>query len=185
MPESTATATVETLTAEVRVLQVGNRQITTSVAKQLDHVGLNQIEPFGRIRVMIDGHENYVIGRDRGSGALSLAEYSELAGKRVPEVDRSTCPLPAQLLPMRCGCITSGFSAQTRSGVPFHLRRSVLSEKRCTFDAPCKGRLFPLSEPFRDWVEEWVPRRQAEIERQDAPDIAAQALPLIVLAGLR
>ena len=32
------TATVETLTAEVRVLAVGNRQITLSVAKQLDFV---------------------------------------------------------------------------------------------------------------------------------------------------
>jgi hypothetical protein len=32
------TATVETLTAQVRVLQVGNRQITLSIYKQLDTV---------------------------------------------------------------------------------------------------------------------------------------------------
>ena len=52
---SSTTATVETLTAEVRVLMVGNRQITLSVAKQLDvvtpldHV-TNAITPFGRVR---------------------------------------------------------------------------------------------------------------------------------------
>lgn len=46
------TATVETLTAEVRVLQVGNRQITTSVANQLDHLDDTAlIEPMGRVRL--------------------------------------------------------------------------------------------------------------------------------------
>ena len=43
------TATVETLTAEVRVLMVGNRQITLSVAKQLDEVPIAEIEVFGRV----------------------------------------------------------------------------------------------------------------------------------------
>ena len=42
-----STATVETLTAEVRVLMVGNRQITLSVAKQLDEVPIAEIEVFG------------------------------------------------------------------------------------------------------------------------------------------
>lgn len=45
------TATVETLTAEVRVLMVGNRQVTLSVYKQLDEY---LSEPgwvnFGRVR---------------------------------------------------------------------------------------------------------------------------------------
>jgi hypothetical protein len=43
-------ATVEVLTAEVRVLMVGSRQVTLSVAKQLDQVDPDDIEPFGRIR---------------------------------------------------------------------------------------------------------------------------------------
>jgi hypothetical protein len=47
---SSSTATVETLTAEVRVLMVGNRQITLSVFRQLDPVRHDQIEPFGRVR---------------------------------------------------------------------------------------------------------------------------------------
>ena len=62
---STNQATVETLTAEVRVLTVGNRQITQSVAKQLDAVPYGQIKPFGRIR--FTGDENgtvRVIGAD-------------------------------------------------------------------------------------------------------------------------
>ena len=43
-----ATVTVETLAAEVRVLQVGNRQITLSIYKQLDTVSPWRIKPFGR-----------------------------------------------------------------------------------------------------------------------------------------
>ena len=55
---STDTATVETLTAEVRVLMVGNRQITLSVAKQLDRMDpyeypTDAFEPFGRVRTGI------------------------------------------------------------------------------------------------------------------------------------
>lgn len=45
------TATVEVLTAEVRVLMVGSRQVTLSVARQLDDVSPDEIEPFGRIRL--------------------------------------------------------------------------------------------------------------------------------------
>ncbi len=44
------TAIVEALTAEVRVLMVGSRQITLSVARQLDEVMPSMIKPFGRIR---------------------------------------------------------------------------------------------------------------------------------------
>jgi hypothetical protein len=47
---STRTATVEALTAEVRVLMVGSRQITLSVVRQLDRVAPDLIEPFGRVR---------------------------------------------------------------------------------------------------------------------------------------
>jgi hypothetical protein len=49
------TATVETLTAEVRVLMVGSRQVTLSVFKQLDSVDPetddgDHFQPFGRVR---------------------------------------------------------------------------------------------------------------------------------------
>lgn len=45
-----ATATIETLTAEVRVLMVGNRQVTLSVYRQLDKISADAITAFGRIR---------------------------------------------------------------------------------------------------------------------------------------
>ena len=67
----TQTATVETLTAEVRVLMVGSRQITLSVAKQLDVIPLSRLKPFGRILLPAD--DRYVIGADSQTGALSLS----------------------------------------------------------------------------------------------------------------
>lgn len=43
------TAKVEVLTAEVRALMVGNRQITLSVFRQLDWVNISEIKIFGRV----------------------------------------------------------------------------------------------------------------------------------------
>lgn len=73
------TATVETLTAEVRVLQVGNRQVTLSVVNQLDRVRYSELEPMGRVhssrKDMADDGEGdvEVVGRDRRGGALVFA----------------------------------------------------------------------------------------------------------------
>jgi hypothetical protein len=65
------TATVEALTAEVRILMVGSRQVTMSVYGQLDHVNYDEIEPFGRVlpKDAQNGHV-YVIGKRAGSGDL-------------------------------------------------------------------------------------------------------------------
>jgi hypothetical protein len=71
---TTTTATIETLTAEVRTLVLGSRQITLSVAKQLDIVDLSQLRIFGRIKVNITKYKHYVIGADR-DGQLALAQY--------------------------------------------------------------------------------------------------------------
>jgi hypothetical protein len=67
----TTTALVETLTAEVRVLMVGRRQVTLSVAKQLDLVPLAELTIFGRVKL---GDVHRVIGVDR-DGNLALASY--------------------------------------------------------------------------------------------------------------
>jgi hypothetical protein len=64
------TATVETLTAEVRVLMVGSRQITLSVAKQLDTCPFFEMQPMGRIR-MADGV--CLIGKRLSDGTLVTA----------------------------------------------------------------------------------------------------------------
>lgn len=58
---SSHTATVEALTAEVRVLKVGSRQVTMSVFNQLDFADLDDVEVFGRVRT-----------RDEISGSVNL-----------------------------------------------------------------------------------------------------------------
>lgn len=68
---TTQTATVEALTAEVRVLMVGSRQVTMSVYGQLDHVEHDEIEPFGRVMPKeAQAGIVYVIGKRAGAGHL-------------------------------------------------------------------------------------------------------------------
>jgi hypothetical protein len=65
-------AHVQVLTAEVRTLMVGSRQVTLSVYNQLDDVGYDQIEPFGRVSPKDARRwQLCVVGRDRGTGALA------------------------------------------------------------------------------------------------------------------
>jgi hypothetical protein len=47
---SAQSARVDVLTAEVRVLQLGSRQITLSVYRQPDSISIERLEPFGRVR---------------------------------------------------------------------------------------------------------------------------------------
>lgn len=65
------TATVEVLTAEVRVLMVGSRQVTLSVYRQLDRIPLCALKAFGRVQA----------GQVRG--------FDEWSGKRVDVVGAS------------------------------------------------------------------------------------------------
>jgi hypothetical protein len=69
---------VETLTAEVRVLQVGSKPVTLSAARQLDYVGQGDIKPFGRVRIDPNpGRMIEVIGSAGGVLARSSATASE------------------------------------------------------------------------------------------------------------
>lgn len=88
-------AEVETLTAEVKTLVVGNRQITLSVARQLDEVHIRKMSHvFGRIQItnrkptdrdVLRGNVGYyVIGKHRDNGSLVT---SNLAAHRFGEVD--------------------------------------------------------------------------------------------------
>ena len=75
----THTATVETLTAEVRVLMVGSRQVTLSVYRQLDRRPSDEVEPFGRVSDRNDEAKYgcrsvFVVGCD-ASGALVRSEH--------------------------------------------------------------------------------------------------------------
>lgn len=65
----TDTATVETLTAEVRTLMVGKRQVTMSVFNQLDWVDPQHIQPFGRVNAA-DRRFVMAVGRSGIDGSL-------------------------------------------------------------------------------------------------------------------
>ena len=69
----TESARVKVLNAEIRVLQVGNGQITRSIYRQLDEVSLERFEPFGRVKdKKLKSREGalQLVGRDTKSGAL-------------------------------------------------------------------------------------------------------------------
>jgi len=75
------THTVETLTAEIRVLRVGRRNVTLSMFKQLDNVSPWHIDAFGRVRSGVKYESDYygyksepyleLIGTD-SNGVLAL-----------------------------------------------------------------------------------------------------------------
>lgn len=153
------TATVEVLTAEVRVLMVGSRQVTLSVYNQLDLIDDWQIEPFGRVssRSDVEGYI-YVVGCDKVSGALArsrrpsgdLAIYHRLHSEANTALRADICKIMRQL--------------NTRPG--FYYERSMHLE-------------FLDEHPDE---HEWAHDRQEELS---AEAHEWQDLPLIVLAGLR
>lgn len=169
------TATVETLTAEVRVLMVGNRQITLSVAKQLDFVSPANIEPFGRIKAPWLGSEELrtaVIGAETGSGSLVVsAAYTPRHRVQIKDV--------AQAL----NCQVTPFTAPSTFGERL-LERTV------------NGRDFVIVGDLGErltWQDRTMPDSwQTDMDEYlrslhpDTPQRAKwDALPLIVLAGLR
>jgi hypothetical protein len=79
---NSTTATVETLTAEVRVLMVGSRQVTLSVYGQLDEVGPEDIEPFGRVNPR-DARSVPVAPR------LAAQQEQDRRGTRRPQAEAS------------------------------------------------------------------------------------------------
>lgn len=63
-------AHVQVLTAEVRTLVVGSRQVTMSVYNQLDRVLPRDLEPFGRVNPGDSKWTIYVVGRHVITGTL-------------------------------------------------------------------------------------------------------------------
>ena len=97
---SVTTAEVQTLTAEVRVLMVGNRQVTLSVARQLDvfdqhSYPSDSFEPFGRVRT---GLKTFWLDR-RGREVMILPSY-EWIGKnlRTGALSRYVLATPTDLV---------------------------------------------------------------------------------------
>ena len=67
-------ATVELLTAEVRVLMVGSRQVTMSVFNQLDVVHPDCVEPFGRVNFG-EGSFLWGVGKRKFDSSLVRFHY--------------------------------------------------------------------------------------------------------------
>jgi hypothetical protein len=93
---------VESLTAEVRVLQVGSKPVTLSAARQLDHVDALDITPFGRVRIDPKPSANLieVIGSAGGVLARSSATFChvECPGYKSQSAPRSYASLPPQVV---------------------------------------------------------------------------------------
>lgn len=185
----TDTATVETLTAEVRVLMVGNRQITLSVARQLDTVKLADLEPFGRVRLDKDRNEllpqeGRVIGRDKNTGSLALATYRlevsppflglEDLGKKI-----TICGTTgrqehyygyAYLVGYGRRRVYFGEDAIDKCGVEGH--RPGAAVETC-------------GKASTNGLDRLIQEKLTKHDAAEARHKAAAALPLIVLAGLR
>ncbi len=70
----TTPAQVTTLTASVTTLQMGSKQVTLSVARQLDVIPFEDIEPWGKIRIRpVPDKYTEVIGRSKIDGTLCRA----------------------------------------------------------------------------------------------------------------
>ncbi len=175
-------ATVELLTAEVRVLNIGSRQVTLSVARQLDWVPLSDLTVFGRVKL---GDDNLVIGAD-SSGRLALAEY-KFHLERSPVWIDGTMLSGVRALPTVCKVLLAG----SRFGslrLTFH---GVALDVESSAVEPCADE--DHRGIYGKQCETWSPGDcgpnieaaiRAHRERA-ALHKAAAAAPLIVLAGLK
>jgi hypothetical protein len=183
----TTTATVATLTATVHVLQVGSRQITLSVAKQLDCVDRENIEPMGRIRLN-DGVE--LIGRGP-DGTLVRSHVTPEASAYRTNRDWVHLPNKAVWVCRRAPLEQSYWD----NAVLYRLTGSdfsvTISQSAADVSDDC-----PPGMPSADHSGHWWMRQQIDLaacaverDRRNAALKAARAsdlaLPLIVLAGLK
>lgn len=177
---NSTTATVETLTAEVRVLMVGSRQVTLSVFGQLDEVEFEQIEPFGRVRPKND-NDGYIwlVGCDQGSGALvraripvsenAMARAAGFSGLEYDRLAREADAADRDAKRYEADCESTWFSSRGRSGTGRELA------------AQCRDRATQLRGTLGAMHDKYE-RSLGPLQNQ-AYD--AENLPLIVLAGLR
>jgi len=172
---SQETATVEVLTAEVRTLVVGNRQITQSVVKQLDQVLHGDFEPFGRIRT---GNFEGWVGRQASTGALVRCFWDPPTPGRVSrelrEAEASLERARTDFENMESGLaqVRAEYEGDTDNVYMINSAERRLETARDRLDAS-----------VRHWgqEEQWAASCEALWPKYKA----WQQLPLIVLAGLR
>ncbi len=156
----THAANVEVLTAEVRVLMVGSRQVTLSVARQLDEVKPDDVTPFGRVRTGTTKRPWYA------------AELLEVVGAgHLGDLVRSS------MHTTRCRCCPhSEYDTDTHRN--WRCRDHAKVEPRLPEDS--LGRALRIGEGGGIWAWESHPWVYTPKWWDDWKE-----LPLIVLAGLR
>jgi hypothetical protein len=186
------TATVETLTAEVRVLMVGSRQVTLSVYGQLDTAEYEDAELFGRVSPKAAAHGYiYFVGMHRENGSLVRGS------------------IPANKTAIQNGNPDLWAAIRTRRSTAEHFavfvkRHYEGQSYRCPKEdhSQCQVNVY-VTANGGSWKNRQIDAVQADIqcleadaaelqgigdqEVAEALALAAQvtALPLIVLAGLR
>tara|TARA_R110002020_G_scaffold6579_1_gene27955 strand:- start:4 stop:861 length:858 start_codon:yes stop_codon:yes gene_type:complete len=149
---ASATATVETLTAEVRVLMVGRRQVTMSVFRQLDTVDWEKwetLELFGRVRGTRKDEQRllYVVGRVKDTGVLVRSNI---------HLDSKTTELPKD----RRLEITYGSYAPNNSWLSYP---KAVRKMRLDIALPVKYH-YDMSQPQRDEAEKIVNHSRSKLE---------------------
>jgi hypothetical protein len=182
MTHNTNTATVETLTAEVRVVAVGIDQLTVVMVRQLDYVELSDLNMFGRVK--LDDQE-LVIGSDT-DGRLALARYHT---HRKPYQWISTPLVPMSWTADELPVIPHAMFTYSREiGVTAVVSldgmrcRFYRDEVRVSGDGSKKSELTDWEPgPHVDILREQVHAELAEINESHELYLKAGAAPLIVL----
>lgn len=182
------TATVEALTAEVRALMIGSRQVTLSVYRQLDTVPHEQCEPFGRVRDSKDEPGCiWVVGRDT-TGAL-------IRSKRYPARDSKSITIS----PMEKWASRGVHDTLPRKLTDGYVRLDHVHAGVVAVDGDDQVCWMICDYDYRGYYASWdyiSPEAQLEAERLAGVELEQLrktrrlysewlALPLIVLAGLR
>jgi hypothetical protein len=165
-------ARVEVLTAEVRVLQVGRRQVTLSVVRQLDWAEAADVVPFGRVRT----------GDKPPGGVRAISSFgsSQVKSATPIEIVGSTSGVLVRSVSWRTVLTCTGGGDGACPEI-----QAIDAERRRHVDRSGLPRMSPEYHRLMDKtaahdVHDWT--------RYD-PDQQTyekwEALPLIVLAGLR
>lgn len=171
-------ATVETLTAEVRTLVVGNRQVTLSVYNQLDWVEPDEITPFGRVRRRDPGHALEVVGATT-DGALVRS------GLDMPQRSDELVTVSPEGLPFVYGRTLAKLQQLPRVVAEVNgIKVIYRGTKGGTFDPDVDGWRFTERAVHDEAVLDAQALVASLIQRR-ATWATWDALPLIVLAGLR
>jgi hypothetical protein len=170
------TATVEVLTAAVRVLMVGSRQITLSVLRQLDKVAYSECEPFGRVNDPQQNehpHPKWVVGKHQADGTLVRAD---LGVRPSWGDDNDKWEQQTWSAINRVQRDAENYSRWVAEGIQSAFYQEKLAE--------VPGQLAKLEEEL-GFIQECKASTITDRAEYDKHLAAFRALPLIVLAGLK